>query len=301
MKQQSLGDLASRYAPRLYANYLARERARQLKRVERVLARSGEPAVLGRDDSARLMERVFPQAASYDYDLFSSTARAAGRVERLAKLFPMLKEPRRVLELSTGDGLVGALLSVGGHEVTLSDLRDWRAAPARGTDFVEWDVSDAPPLERGSFDLVIAYNATEHWPAPPVAVHHALELCRRDGYLLLDFGPLYNSPWGMHAWSLGVPYPQFLFSEEYVKAQVGRLGIHDLGRDGDSLQPTNGWSLAQFRALWNQCGARVVSNFEDRDFRYLDLIEEFAPCFRGRGLSLEEVTVNSIEVVLQKV
>ncbi len=33
--------------------------------------------------------------------------------------------------------------------------------------------------------------------------------------------------------------------------------------------------------------------------RYLDMIEEFPSAFCGRGLTLEEVTVNSIEIVLR--
>jgi hypothetical protein len=32
----------------------------------------------------------------------------------------------------------------------------------------------------------------------------------------------------------------------------------------------------------------------------LDFIEEFATAFAGRGLSLEDLTVNSIQIVLRK-
>ena len=34
--------------------------------------------------------------------------------------------------------------------------------------------------------------------------------------------------------------------------------------------------------------------------RYLNFVEEFGGCFRGRGLALEDLTINSIEIVLCK-
>lgn len=295
----SLGVMASRMAPNSYRKYLDWAAGRQRERVTELLARPGTPAVLPAGRFDQLLAERFARAAPYDYDAFSATTRAGGRLQRLAKLLPELKRPQRILEVSCGDGLVGKLLSHGGHEVVLTDMRDWRSAPARDLPFVAWNACESPCAEFGSFDLVLAYNATEHWERPDQALANLLGLCRAGGQVLLDFGPLFNSPWGLHAWDVGFPYPQFLFDRELIVQRVREMGVGDLGQQSDALQPTNGWSVGQFRALWRQCGAEVRWNFEDRDERYLDFIERHAASFCGRGLALEDVTINSIEILLR--
>ena len=296
----SLGKLASRVAPHTYGRYIDFSLQRQRTRIARLLADCTPPVLLDAQGFYDLMSRRFPRAATYEYDRFSATARAGTRVQRLASLVPALLEPREVLEVSCGDGLVGAVLAIGGHEVTLADVRDWRSDGARHLPFVEWDVGTAPTLEERRFDLVIAYNAAEHWADPQAALQHLLALCKPGGRVVLDFGPLFNSPWGLHAWSLGFPYPQFLFNRSFIDAQIARIGVGDLGNVDVAVQPTNGWAIAEFRALWRRCGAVTLSNLEDHDHRYLNFIEEFGPCFQGRGLGLEDLTINSIEVVLEK-
>lgn len=300
MTRLPMAELASKYAPAAYRIYLDAARKRQRDRVARLLAAPGAPELLPETDFDRLMARRFSRAGAYEYDVFSATARAANRIQRLAKLFPMLTRPCRVLEVSCGDGLVGSLLTVGGHEVALADIRDWRLEPARPLDFTTWDVCGEPAFESERFDLVVAYNATEHWPDPGAALNNLLSLCRPGGFVLLDFGPLYNSPWGLHAWSIGFPYPQFLFSQSAINTRIRAMGVSDLSDESHVLQPTNGWSLAQFRALWAGADTKIISVFEDRDSRYLDFVEEFAACFQGRGLNLDEIIVNSVEIVMQK-
>jgi SAM-dependent methyltransferase len=297
--RESLGDWARRLFPGWYAGYVERSRLEQRQRLDRLLRAGGNPAPLPASRFDELQARRFPRAAEYRYDDFSSVVRGGERLRRLAALLPGLTERRSILEVSCGDGMVGALLQLAGHEVQLGDMRDWRGAPAAGVPFVTWDVGDPFPQPERRFDLVLAYNATEHWPDPESAITALMALCKPGGHLVLDFGPLFNSPWGLHAWSLAFPYPQFLFPRELIEERVAALGVQDLGETYGTLQPTNGWSLARFRDLWPRLPAEVVALHEDRDYRYLGFIEEFAACFRGRGLSLDEVTVNSIEIVLR--
>lgn len=296
----SIGGVVRKHAPYAYGKYVEREITRQRTRIDKLLAMSSKPIPLSEAQFDRLMALDFPRAAPYNYDAFSSTARAAARLHRLAALFPMLKARRRILEVSCGDGLVGSLLSYANHHVTLTDLRDWRSKPAQSLEFLAWDVCREPILKSQQFDLVLAYNATEHWHDPRWALKNLLALCRPGGFLMLDFGPLYNSPWGLHAWSIGIPYPQFLFPEQLIDRKIREGGVEDLGNSSGALQPTNGWSRESFRKIWAESGAKIISNSEDRDYRYLNFIEEFSGCFRGRGLNLDELTINSIEIVLQR-
>lgn len=295
-----MGQLARRLAPHVYARYVDRARHQQRQRIARLLADPTPPTLLGVESWDALMARSLPRSSEYPYDRFSATGRAGGRVQRLASLLPALQRPCTVLEVSCGEGLVGAVMAVGGHEVVLTDIRDWRSDGARHLPFVQWDVGDAPPFDARRFDLVVAYNATEHWTDPDTALAHLLAACKPGGYVVLDFGPLFNSPWGLHAWSLGFPYPQFLFDREVINTGIARIGVNDVGHAASVLQSTNGWTIESFRTLWQRCGAATLQLTEDRDYRYLDFVEEFGPCFRGRGLSLEDLTINSIEIVLQK-
>lgn len=299
LPRETIGDWARHLFPGWYARYVERSRLEQRQRVDRLLRAAGTPTLLPASRFDELQARRFPRAAEYRYDDFSSVVRAGERLRRLAALLPGLTEPRSILEVSCGDGMVGALLQLGGHEVQLGDMRDWRGAPAAAVPFVTWDVGDPFPQPGRRFDLVLAYNATEHWPDPQAAITALMGLCKPGGHVVLDFGPLFNSPWGLHAWSVAFPYPQFLFPRDFVEERVAALGVQDLGETYGTLQPTNGWSLARFRELWPRLPAEVGALHEDRDYRYLDFVEQYAGCFGGRGLSLDEITVNSIEIVLR--
>lgn len=299
LPRETIGDWARHLFPGWYAGHVERSRLEQRRRLDTMLRGGGTSRPLEASRFDELQARRFPRAAEYRYDDFSSVVRAGERLRRLAALLPGLSERRSILEVSCGDGMVGALLQLGGHEVQLGDMRDWRGAPAASVPFVTWDVGDPFPQPERRFDLVLAYNATEHWPDPEAAITALMGLCKPGGHVVLDFGPLFNSPWGLHAWNLAFPYPQFLFARELIEARVAALGVQDLGETSAALQPTNGWSLARFRALWPRLPAEVVALHEDRDYRYLGFVEQFVECFAGRGLTLDEITVNSIEIVLR--
>ncbi|MBK1714390.1 hypothetical protein CKO43_16585 [Rubrivivax gelatinosus] len=299
LPRKAVGDWVRRRFPGWYAARVDRSRLEQRQRIDALLRGGGTARTLAPSRFDELQARGFARAAAYRYDDFSSAVRAGERLRRLAALLPGLTAPHSVLEVSCGDGMVGALLQLAGHDTTLSDMRDWRGKAALGLPFVGWDVDHPFPDGERRFDLVLSYNAAEHWADPRAALERLLGLCRPGGHVVLDFGPLFNSPWGLHAWSVGFPYPQFLFPREFVEARVASLGVQDLGASSATLQPTNGCSLASFRALWPRLPADVVALHEDRDYRYLGFVEEFADCFRGRGLTLDEITVNSIEIVLR--
>lgn len=297
----SLAPLASRCVPRAYGRRLAFQEPLRRHRIGAALTHGAVPALI-EDRFEELEARSFPLAAgTYRYDRFSCVVCSAERLARLAKILAVLDSPKRILEVSCGDGWTGSLLALGGHQVALSDVKNWRHERCREVPFLEWDVCSGAPPQVAPFDLIVAYNATEHWSDPAAALQSLLALLNVGGQLLLDFGPLFNSPWGLHAWSVRIPYPQFLFSKPFIERKVAELGVDDLGQHTSTLQPTNGWTLEQFRTLWKACGAEMVSNLEDHDFRYLALIEEFPSCFQGRGLNFYEITVNSIEVLLRRV
>jgi SAM-dependent methyltransferase len=199
--------------------------------------------------------------------------------------------------------MTGFVLSAFGHEVTLTDLEDWRDGRAKQLAFSSADICgcDGLLLEDAHFELCATYNSFEHFSDPERALSEMLRVLRPGGWLFAEFGPLYAGPWGLHAYrSLRMPYPQFLFSESFWRQKLHELGMRDLNRPMADLQPLNRWTIQQFRDLWKASGCETLSYAEGLEQSYLDIIERFPASFQGRGLTLEDVTIQSVRVLLRK-
>jgi SAM-dependent methyltransferase len=269
--------------------------------VAAILADSAAPAPIDEDTLlASLQSRPFPAPAPYRYDALSLWLRAAERVARLASLGVLADRPLRVLEACGGDGMVSRTLADMGHDVVMIDQRDWRHERASAVNFRAVDVDRGLPFDDAQFDLILSYNAFEHIGNPPGVLTEMVRVCRPSGRVVLDFGPLFASPFGLHAWSLNLPWPQYLLSTRLLEVALRAARLSDLGTSQDALQPTNHWRLDQFRSLWRESGCRIEHLREDEDHRFLDLVTEFPAAFRGRGLGCEDLIKNSIEIVLAR-
>ena len=86
-------------------------------------------------------------------------------------------------------------------------------------------------INDASFDIVSSFDSFEHMPDPEAALDQIVRVTRQGGLIFLDFGPLYASAWGLHAYrSLRMPFPQFLFSPEFINLRLEELGIPDWAR-----------------------------------------------------------------------
>ena len=197
--------------------------------------------------------------------------------------------------------MTGFALGSFGHYVTLTDLEDWRDPRARSMAFEPADICDALPLQYGQFAACATYNSFEHFPNPEIALSEMIKVLEPGGWLFTEFGPLYAGPWGLHAYrTLRMPFPQFLFSEAFWRGKLNQLGMRDLNRAMTDLQPMNRWSARHFRQLWERSGCEVLHYSEAKAELHLDLIEAFPSSFQGRGLTLHDVTTQSIQVLLRK-
>ncbi len=237
----------------------------------------------------------------YGYDSYSTWRRGFERAQKLLENPFVQSENLAVCEIAAGDGMAGYALANYGHRVTLTDMDDWRDKRAKPLNFVQSNIDNGLDLEDNLFDIVVSYNAFEHFLNPRRAFDEVVRICKPNGLIYLEFGPLYASPWGLHAYrSLYMPYPQFIFSPKFVQEKLSQIGISDLGKASSSLQPMNRWTVADFSRLWTSSLVEVLSRNFYRNKDFLEFVIRFPRAFSGRGLTFEDITVQGVFVSLKK-
>lgn len=293
--------LAERAASRVGRSIERRRLEKKLDRLRDLLRQDSPTHTLEVSKFESLLASYEPPP-EYGYDATSLWRRATARLEQLIELGLFAEgRPRRVLDLGCGDGVFGLLVEALGHELVLCDLEDWRVEHARQLRFEQADACKTLPFDDGFFDLVVSYNSFEHMSDPKRALEEIQRVCRVGGHLRLDFGPLYNSAYGLHAYrTLPLPFVQFLFAEELIEEQLQRLGINDLGRTRNNLQDLNRWSLERFRALWDAPGLEVQREQLVPEYTGIDLPLRYPDAFRGRSLNVEELTTSRIDILIHR-
>ena len=269
--------------------------------IDAILSAPGDPDTRRAESDFEQLQSGAPDLGEYCYDAVSLLLRASTRTARiLAHVAPAAK-PLKVLEVAPGDGTLGALFDAGGHEVDLCDVEDWRTESAKHLKFEAADCCAGLPYATGAFDIVCSFNSMEHFADPAAAFNEMVRVTRPNGLVYLDFAPLYCSPLGLHAHgSLKMPYPQFLFSEEFISVKLRELGIRDLGKELSELQYLNKWKPSQFTALWESAAASVVSSYQAVDTDHLRIVRRYPEAFKGRSLTFSDVTCTSLQIALRK-
>jgi hypothetical protein len=124
-------------------------------------------------------------------------------------------------------------------------------------------------------------------------------LLRKGGYMYHEFGHLYPSPYGLHAYrSVPVPYCQFLFSEQTIRDYIIKHDKHEV-----SFTYVNPWSAKQFKALWKEYAGRleVVSYQEFESFAGMKVLEQYPSCFKGKYDEPESLFTDGAKILLRKI
>ena len=269
--------------------------------VERILAKK-QPLKPYEDEALyEQLIKLYSSPTGYRYDPYSLWQRAFYRANKLLKKSMLQLTDGLFLDAACGDGMLGVAFDSYGYEVVLSDKEDWRDERAKHFEFIESDICNISKYKKRDFDLIVSYNAFEHLEAPDVAFLELLRICKPGGHIYLEFGPLYASPRGMHIYrTIPIPYCQFLFSEEYLDKKLDRLGIFDLGKELQTRQYLNKWRVNDFENLWKSDCVNVIEMKLSQRYEFLDVIMKYPYAFQGRGLTLKDVTTQSISVLLEK-
>lgn len=247
------------------------------------------------------LQRDYPHRTSYRYDPSSLERRGDERAQEALGRLPSSTTVRSALELGCGDGMVSRRLAAAGIDAVAVDrspeLFDERAR-RDGVDLVAADATRLPFADE-RFDLVLSYNAFEHFPDPEAVLLEAARVVRPGGFVYLHFGPLYMSPLGLHAYrAITVPYCQLLFSREALESYAEREQLGPVPFD-----EVNGWTLERFRALWARHSEALLPRvYEEIPHIYgVELIERHPSCFRSKTSEFANLTTGTIEALFERI
>ena len=110
----------------------------------------------------------------------------------------------------------------------------------------------------GAFDFVIAQNSMEHFPDPIAVLGQMKQLIRKDGKLLITFGPPWFAPYGSHMhFFCRVPWVNLLFSEKTV-IRVRALYRNDGAQRYEEVESgLNRMTIRKFERIVRESGLRI--------------------------------------------
>ena len=256
------------------------------------------------DEFHKLQNQYSPKD-DYKYDYNSFWQRGLKRSADIIKKIDQYSDltPNRSMELGCGDGLTSLILLSYGYEAHLTDIDDWRNKRAKSLPFYKQKIEDGIRIDDNYFDLIFSYNAFEHFESPEKVLIEIIRLLSKGGIGIFEFGPLYNSPWGLHAYrTIYPPYSQFLFSEELINTVISQNGNVDLGKKMDNLQPLNKFSFKQFKDLFHSNNDIELLEFEaiGKSQEGLPLVVKYPLLFSSLDINYEELVNSTLFIVIKK-
>jgi SAM-dependent methyltransferase len=273
----------------------------KIRRARRAFADAGAPdgAFLPPAVLTALMRRAYVPPDRVRYDAAGLMARARDKVAHLDRLVGV-DTVGTAVELGCFDGMVGAALAERGVKVCGLDIStrgvDARAAQA-GVRFLQSDAG-AMALADESIDLVYSFASFEHFPRPDRCLAEIERVLRPGGHAFINFGPLYLSPYGCHAYrQIPVPFCHLLFGEPELHRWASNAGLpHD-------WPYVNGWALQQYRDLWKSASARfTIRHYTEYSTGGVgvELIAEYPRLFRRYAADFDEFLIATVDIDLQK-
>jgi len=263
----------------------------------RVALASQSPSYLGPEE-LKLLQARYPVRDSYKYDEESILDRGLERARHILEL-PGARDATSFLEVGCGDGMTTAMLHRLGKSSTGIDLGEQGFDPRAIREGAILMGMNAEKLsfEDRSFDFIVSYNAYEHFSQPERVLDEMIRVLRPGGYIYVDFGPLYHSPFGEHAYrTITVPYCQFLFTLDTMNQYAEKHGLKPI-----DPEHVNRWSLEEYRELWKSKKEIMKPVFykEKYHLSHLDLLKRYPSCFKGKVPSFENYLVSKIQAVFK--
>lgn len=209
-------------------------------------------------------------------------------------------EAHSFLEIGCSDAMVCCCLSREGKKTTAIDINGARFDERASREGVRLFQMDAANLQFDdeTFDFAFSYNAFEHFKLPGKVLQELVRVVRKGAYIYLEFGPLYYSPFGAHAYrSITVPYCQFLFKKDLLNEFVNQKGLEPI-----EWNLMNEFPLEKYREFLKKYLPALKTIFYEEylDYYYLNLIRQYPSCFKSKSSYFDNFIVSRIFVLFQK-
>jgi SAM-dependent methyltransferase len=276
-------------------------KARRARRAFASVADRDGGQVLPIEALSDLMDRGYEAPEVIRYDPEGLVLRAREKVTRLAGRVP-LDRMRSCVELGCWDGMVLAALRDRQRGITAFGADRYMngidaRALAAGVRFVQTDAAQLG-FASNSVDLVYSFAAFEHFADTRGTMEESWRILRPGGHLYLFFGPVYTSPFGLHAYrQIPVPYCHYLFADADLRTYATREGLPT------AWPYVNGVSVTEYRRLWAEQGARFETLFHyehPSGAVGAELITEYPSCFKSKVPAFDDLLVAAIEICLRK-
>jgi SAM-dependent methyltransferase len=294
-------EFIKRFIPKVFRYRLknAYRQSNTLKARKAFNTAAASPAWLDSEILEDLQERyAYPPVSSYALE-----DRKKAADERVGAIFNIVGSEacklNRFLDLGCSEGLVCLALERRGKFAAGIDLTSLFAKRPVGkcSPFFIMNASNLG-FAGGVFDFVFSFAAFEHFDDPRGVLEESIRVTRPGGYIYLHFGPLYFSPYGLHAYrSITVPYCQCLFDPETLVNFCEKKGLKP-----PAFNSLNQWDLEDFRSLWNTYSSKLkkVRYYEYINADHVDFIERYPSCFKSKTQCFTSFIVPEIEVLFQK-
>lgn len=268
---------------------------------------SPQPRWLSYADLLRLASRYHPIPKPSPATQRNRQLKWARRVAEIANIY----QANAILEVGCGNGLAIDHLRRRGFWATGIDIQPILASQINQSQnyLALADACSRLPFTDGQFDLVFSIDSLEHFQNPTAALMEMLRVLKPGGVLYAAFGPLYFSPWGLHAERrLGMPYPQLLFTAEAIQRYVDKhrdqlAETYEATSDRSQISPPlNGFSLQRFREILNAQRFQLshLVYVEQIDLTGLEFITRYANLLKARVPSFTDLIVARIKFVAVK-
>lgn len=236
-----------------------------------------------------------------DYSLPGLKKRARERVNQLGRLGSF--EGKSVLEIGAADGFVlKECLAEGAKRALAVDVRDQRHEEVKqsGVEIALTSAENMKDLQDHSFDLIYSWGSLEHILEIEKVATECYRLLRPQGFIFIEAGPLYYSPWGYHYYSiLRVPYIHLLFPGNVLKEYA--LARRNDGKNVD-FPWTSGNSFSRYKAIIQHLpqSMSLIDFWHGYDWFHSDLIIKYPEIFKSKNVPFDEFFIDCVRIVLTK-